>query len=396
MFLNKARLPHVLPPELYSSQQQYVLELERIFRVGWHVIGTVADAPNDGDFFTLNRFGTPLLVRNYSGTWHTFLNVCPHRHSLLSRQPMGHSPVLKCQYHGWEFNQDGRTGKIPDAQCFRPLPGGPECLQKFHTEIRGPLIFAKIGRNQDELDSENLDAQLGPFADVIREFPASRWRQSQSWSYDFPANWKVVAENTVESYHVAEIHPKTLVFATPEADTQHEMHPQGSIMRSKIVAPKFYYRMADWMLPRLQPDCSHEYRLHHIFPGLFFIRIDAMLQVMLLVPTSPTTCHMKVSVFTLTAAKETLQTRWITWFWGRMKCSIIKKVLAEDAALYPDLQRGMAASPFNGTISTREELVYALQAYVARRCKLDLVIDPTADLTDSERQWVAAKASVDA
>jgi hypothetical protein len=45
-------------------------------------------------------------------------------------------------------------------------------------------------------------------------------------------------------------------------------------------------------------------------------------------------------------------------------------VLAEDARLYPDLQKGMQSSPFQGTISVREELVWAFQEYVQRECGL--------------------------
>jgi hypothetical protein len=50
--------------------------------------------------------------------------------------------------------------------------------------------------------------------------------------------------------------------------------------------------------------------------------------------------------------------------------AIIEQVLAEDARLYPDLQKGMKHSPFHGTISTLEELVWAFQDYVRRKCGL--------------------------
>ena len=137
MFVNKNRLPHVLSPRLYSCPEQYELEIQKLFRPSWHIVGSVADAPKDGDFFTIDLLGTPLLVRNFQGIYHTFLNVCPHRHCMLTHEPSGHSPVLTCQYHGWEFNDDGSTGRIPQAQNFRPMPGDRSACRSFEPRFGG-------------------------------------------------------------------------------------------------------------------------------------------------------------------------------------------------------------------------------------------------------------------
>ncbi len=79
MFVNSERLPHVLPPKLYSCPEQHELELTRLFAPGWHLVGSLSDAAQDGDFFTREVLGTPLIVRNFHGQMLTFLNVCPHR-----------------------------------------------------------------------------------------------------------------------------------------------------------------------------------------------------------------------------------------------------------------------------------------------------------------------------
>lgn len=373
MFVHNARLPHVLRPNLYSCPQQYALEQDRLFAPVWHLVGTISEAQNNGDFFTRDLAGTPIIVRNCDGEWHTFLNVCTHRHCMLTHEKSGHQPVLTCQYHGWEFLTDGRTGKIPEAQHFRPMPGGPECLKKFPTEVRGNLIFVSLRQTPDSLDS-----QLGPLLEVCNEFPASRWKQCDRWSYEFNANWKIVVENTVESYHVSTVHPKTLVNFGQEENMQHVIADNSTIMRSEIYAPAAYLRLSNWLLPTLEPGCRHLYNLYHGFPNIFLIRIDAMLQVMIVEPLSPETCRLTVYVFILKAAQESLRSRLLTSVWGRLKSGVVKAVLAEDARLYPDLQRGMKHSPFQGTISTREELVYAFQDYVYRQCNLKDTIEQPA------------------
>src|SRR5262245_62483974 len=113
MFVNQHHLRHLLRPDQYVSEEQYRAELRHLFQPAWHPLATVRDLAKPGDFLTFNLFETPLLLRNCDGELCAFLNVCPHRHSLLSNKPKGHSEAFRCQYHGWEFDKDGHTGKIP-------------------------------------------------------------------------------------------------------------------------------------------------------------------------------------------------------------------------------------------------------------------------------------------
>jgi len=370
MFLHQTNLPHVLGPELYSCPKQYEQELARLFRPGWHAVAGYEELARDGDFVTRELFGVPLLLRNFGGEVHAFLNVCTHRHCLLTHELRGNRPKLACQYHGWEFCEDGSTAKIPDARSFRPMPGGPERLRKFAVHVRGPLVLVSLAENPLPLTE-----LMQPLAEACDEYPAERWRLADAWDYSFSTNWKIPVENTIESYHVPLVHPKSLVNYGAEEDITHEIHPMAAVMRTPTVTPAWYRRMSQWVLPRLDPACTVDhYRLFHGFPNLFLIRIDAMLQVMVVFPVSPTTCRMTVRVYGLRAARETWLSRWLTWGWGNLKARIVRWVLSEDARLYPDMQRGMENSPFAGTISSREELVFAFQDYVRRGCGM-----PTED-----------------
>src|SRR5262249_11938435 len=149
-------------------------------------------------------FGHPILLRNMDGELCCFLNVCPHRHSRLTNQERGHSERLRCQYHGWEYSRDGRTGTIPDAQSFRPWDRQNSCLRKFRVQTWGEVVFVCLA---DE--GPSLMEFLAPLpADLGRAFE-SPFRFAATWYADFPCNWKVVLENSLESYHIPQIHPKT-------------------------------------------------------------------------------------------------------------------------------------------------------------------------------------------
>jgi phenylpropionate dioxygenase-like ring-hydroxylating dioxygenase large terminal subunit len=366
MFLHQAQLPHVLGPHLYSCPEQYERELANLFRPGWHFVAGREELDRDGDFVTRDLFGIPVLIRNSQGQLHAYLNVCTHRHCLLTHQPHGNQQTLRCQYHGWEYSDDGTTARIPDARSFRPLPGGPERLRTFPLQVRGPLIF--VSTAQTPVPFGDL---FGPLAEPCDEFPAERWQLAGAWEHQFDANWKIPVENTIESYHVPIVHPNSLVKYGEEHSITHEIHPAAAVMRSPTAPPGAYRQLSKWVLPRLDPSCNiEEHRLFHGFPNLFLIRVDAMLQVMAVYPLSATTCRVMVRIYSLRAARETWLTRALTWGWGKLKARIVRWILSEDARLYPDLQRGMESSPFAGTISIREELVYAFQQFVRQRCGL--------------------------
>src|SRR5581483_2783043 len=112
MFVNKSHLPHLLAPELYCSAEQHAREIDQLFQPAWHCVATTADLPDHGDYLTLELFGRPLLVRNCDGEIRAFLNVCSHRHSTLTDAPRGSCDVIRCQYHGWEYDREGDTRRI--------------------------------------------------------------------------------------------------------------------------------------------------------------------------------------------------------------------------------------------------------------------------------------------
>src|SRR5262245_9237414 len=107
MFVSDTHLPQVLPPDAYLSNEFLQLEMERLFLPGWHFLGLTSEIPKDGDYFTRELLGRPIIVWRSSGEVHAFLNVCAHRMALLTHKPCGHAEKLKCQYHGWEYGEDG-------------------------------------------------------------------------------------------------------------------------------------------------------------------------------------------------------------------------------------------------------------------------------------------------
>ncbi|MFO0879628.1 MAG: aromatic ring-hydroxylating dioxygenase subunit alpha [Gemmataceae bacterium] len=361
MFVHESQLRHVLPPTAYHAPEQHRRELDSFLLDSWHLAATLRDFRKDGDFLTLTLFDKPLLLRRMQGEVHAYLNVCPHRHCLLTSKPHGHDPAFRCQYHGWEFQCDGRTGKIPDAQSFRPFDRDNARLLKFRTQLCGDLVFVSLASQ-----GPDLKEQLGELFEPIQTVFAEPWRQVWSWDTDYPTNWKVAIENLLESYHIPCLHEKTFRYYPPEENIVHEMHEHWTSFYTEDLLPWVKTNAARTARAVGVPFKGH-YTQYHIYPNLVFILMDTFSLAKVVVPTSPTRSRALVRVFGPYGPRRTP----LAWISARLNAIAArvgaKKILEEDAHIFPDAQLGMEHSVQPGVIGRREERVYAFQEWVQRK-----------------------------
>ncbi len=370
MFTHQTFLRPLLRPEQYTSAAQHEMEVERLFQPGWHPVAVASQLAKPGSFRTLDLLGTPLLLRNVGGEVRAFLNVCPHRHSRLTHQESGQSERLKCQYHGWEFDGAGRTGRIPEAKTFRPWDRGNSCLKTFRVAMWGELIFVSLSE-----DGPPLEEFLEPARALWEGGFSGPFRFASLWAEEFPCNWKVVLENSLESYHVPQIHAATLGAIPTEESCSHDLHPGHTSFTTQI-RNDFGARLTNGLASRLGAPITGKYHHLNVHPHVTFTRLDVYRQVMFLVPTGPQSCRYQSIIFSLTGKPY----RPLQWLQARiLRAAVVhfaKKVYAEDGAIFSEVQRGVAASPFPGVIGTREERIHYFQDYVLRECGLRTPPDP--------------------
>jgi choline monooxygenase len=362
MFIHQSQLRHLLKPEQYFSEEQHRAEQRHIFPNAWHPIATVHDLAKHGDFLTIDLLETPLLIRNFEGELRAFLNVCPHRHSKLTDLNKGNCDRFRCQYHGWEFNKDGRTGQIPDARAFRPWDRENSCLRQFRVETCGEIVFVCLS---DSVPS--LREWLGPLWERWSSSFGGSYRYAASWEQVFPCNWKVVLENSLESYHTPLVHPKTFGQYPEESNAWHELDPRYSTFKTIIPNDWLSYRQA-WMVRRLGEPVTTEYRHQLRHPHITYSSLDVYRMVQCVFPVSPTTCRYRSILYTLRGHRRNP----LAWALARILRPIVKyvglRVFAEDGAIYGSVQKGLMASPHPGVIGTREERIYVFQEYIQQAC----------------------------
>ena len=362
MFVHREKLHHLLSPHHYRDAEFAAVEREKVFRPSWHFVCAASELPRSGDFQTMMVVDRPIIVRNFDGDIRAFENVCPHRHSMLSCEAAGHSREFKCQYHGWQFKKDGTTAKIPEPKAFRPWDRENARLDCIRLERCGDLLFATLDQR-----APPLSEWMGGQADAIEAgFTRPMWRMGEAWEFDAPCNWKVVIENTLESYHIGEVHPTWMNGLLPrEEDSIHELEPERT--RLRYWAGSSLERSAVFWCRRLGGQPTRGYIHYHFHPNLIVVLTDLFNYVATTVPTGPSTCRVRTRMYPLAGSKRGPVNYWaakIAWWYSR---HLMKKIFNEDRTVYAGQQRGIQSSRHRGVIGIREERIFQFQKWMCER-----------------------------
>ncbi len=204
---NKAR---TLPAGFYASDAYLEYEKEEIFRKEWICLGVVDEVRNRGDYFTTQLLDEPLIVvRGNDDKVRVLSNVCRHRSSVIA-EGKGNTKNFVCPYHAWTYATDGQLLRAPYMDKVAGFEVKGCKLPEMATEIWQGFIYV------------NLDGKAQPLAPRLKGIePYIKNRhpedlfvtavQEEVW----PTNWKCLAENYMEGYHLSMVHSKTLHSLTP-------------------------------------------------------------------------------------------------------------------------------------------------------------------------------------
>lgn len=358
MWLHAGRLPHVLPPRAYYDPDTYAREIDGLFANAWHCVTTTDVLRAAGDFVTLELFDEPVLVRNCDGEIRAFQNVCAHRHARLTAVPCGTSARMRCQYHGWEYDADGRTCRVPDARSFVPIRRGGERLHRFRAETCGKLVFVAIADGAPPLHAALGDATVR----LIEQRFSRDFVPIGTWTIEHAANWKIIVENSLEGYHLTSVHPSTLAKLSRAEDCTHVLDSQFTRLENCVPPGGAGMR---WVTEHWRRAPDRLYIHHHAFPSLMIPATDTWSMVQYVLPVSPTRSRSIVALYGHRGDGE----RW----WHRVTGPVLRAVLEryihriqrEDNAMFPNVQRGLCASQQAGVLGAREERIHAFQTYIA-------------------------------
>jgi phenylpropionate dioxygenase-like ring-hydroxylating dioxygenase large terminal subunit len=198
-----------VPVDSCTSQGYFEKERDLVFRKSWLCMGREDQIPKAGDYVVkeLELFNTSLLIaRGRDGVVRGFHNVCSHRCNKLVWDGCGTARSFVCRFHGWTYQTDGPLRFVPEEETFPPIDYDQAGLAPVATDVWRGFIFVKM----DNSSGVGLQEFMAPFTESLAQYPFEEYTHCYSYRTIVNANWKLVLDAFLESFHVRFLHKKTV------------------------------------------------------------------------------------------------------------------------------------------------------------------------------------------
>ncbi|ERL97450.1 ring-hydroxylating dioxygenase, large terminal subunit [Rhodobacteraceae bacterium HIMB11] len=194
-----------MPTSVYTSEDFVEAELKHVFGKDWYCVGRADALSKTGDYVTAELAGQPIVVlRDADHQLRAMSNVCLHRMSTLL-QGRGNAKTIVCPYHAWTYNLDGNLRGAPAMSQNDAFCKDHYRLPQVRCEEWLGWVFVCL-----DPDAEPVAVQLAEVADMIAAYDMTNYSESFYEEHVWDTNWKVLAENFMESYHLPVCHAGTI------------------------------------------------------------------------------------------------------------------------------------------------------------------------------------------
>lgn len=196
-----------MPTSVYTSEEFLQQELDQIFGHDWFCAGRASALAKPGDYLTLELAGQPIMVvRKNDNTLHAQSNVCLHRMSTLL-EGRGNRSAIVCPYHAWTYELNGKLRAAPamnenKSYCAQQTS---MCLPAIRCEEWLGWIMVSLNN-----DATPVQQQLAEVQALVGDFQMEHYVETFYETHNWNTNWKVLAENFMESYHLPVCHKRTV------------------------------------------------------------------------------------------------------------------------------------------------------------------------------------------
>ena len=190
--------------DVYTSQEIFELEMERLWSRTWIYVGHASQVPNAGDFITVDIAAKPvIMVRHTDGSLRVLMNRCAHKGTKVVSDFSGNAgKTFRCPYHAWTYRLDGTLLNIPLKDGYtgtRLEPQGLPVVKNVET-YRG-FVFARLAEEGigfrdyfgDSLSSIDFLADRSPEGELELVGGCLRYLHN--------CNWKMFVENLNDTMH---------------------------------------------------------------------------------------------------------------------------------------------------------------------------------------------------
>ncbi len=263
----------LIPARGYTHAEYYERELDQLFSRFWNFAGMTDDVPDAGDFMCVQAGRFPLVVvRGDDQELRAFHNICRHRGTQFLEETGSSPRGLQCPYHKWFYTLAGELKAVPRQDPLFPTVDKTQLgLMPASIGVFRGMIFVHPDENPLEdwkAFSADLELKAGPHRpDKMVEVGRSR--------HLFEANWKLVAENYMDAYHLFYLHEKSAATFDHERfdwDTagRHYLFYEPVVEKYKDWATKVYGDKNIGVVPGTNPE-TYGGTFHMFFPTIGWV-----------------------------------------------------------------------------------------------------------------------------
>ncbi len=251
-----------LPFAAYCDEGLFNTEMTRLFHDDWVFVCAAREIVAPGDYYALRLGAEPVVIlRGADGQVRALSNVCRHRGTQLLDDGFGRiDKLIVCPYHAWAYDDFGGLRATPFAKEIA-VDRDSHCLPGFAVHEWLGLLFVHLGEKPTPFSE-----RLAGIERYLAVFTASAFDASSSGPIKvWDANWKLIMENAMESYHLFKVHTRTLEAITPTRDAYYVAgNSEWTVSGGKTVSDK------SWLGERTKssyPEVYDQYLLVSIPPS---------------------------------------------------------------------------------------------------------------------------------
>jgi phenylpropionate dioxygenase-like ring-hydroxylating dioxygenase large terminal subunit len=236
--------------------------------------------PEPNMAYAHDGFGVPVvLTRDRDGKVHAFLNACKHRGARVVARDTEPATCgrMTCPYHAWSYNLQGELVGLPRAEVFPTLDKGEHGLTRLPAMESGGFIWVGL----DPAADIDFSLATGQIAADMDAFGLAGMHAYKRTTHDLKANWKILIETFLETYHVPPVHKETVAKHFAEVPTIYSQ--LGPHSRQTTGRKHFTRQELQLDVDELHKSVTHAYTL---FPSAVLVTSPQHFNVVMVMPRS--------------------------------------------------------------------------------------------------------------
>ncbi|WP_165855692.1 aromatic ring-hydroxylating oxygenase subunit alpha [Marinobacter sp. JSM 1782161] len=203
---------HTSSVNRYTDLQRFEQERRAIHQVLPVAYLHSSELPNPNNFRTVRTHsGSVLFTRTEAGDIKAFHNVCRHRGAQVESRTSGCAKAFSCPYHAWRYGNDGQLLSVPFEQdCFPELDKSQSGLAPIPCVEAFGFVWLCPSAKNDEDARQVLEHHLEPMKADLVWLQCHRLHTFEPHHRVWNANWKIITEGGLETYHFKFAHKNTI------------------------------------------------------------------------------------------------------------------------------------------------------------------------------------------